>query len=111
MDFVKVALGWWEGLALVAFADVSKLANDGARLATLEIYCVLRRLAEVFVVAETTVAKEVIDLLRGEVLEKAGWVGGVARPHVARGGIGVSGEEEDRFSADVCLWACGLWVR
>jgi len=56
-------------------------------------------LAKVFVVAETTVAKEVIDLLRGEVLEGVGSVGGVARTS----GGGVSGSVEKRRSASVLM--------
>ena len=111
MDFVEVALGWWEGLALVAFAGVVKLSNGGTRLATLDKSRVLGYLAKVIVVAETTVAKEVIDLRRGEVLEGVGCAGGVTRLHVGRGRIGVHGKEKECFSTDACPRAYGLWVR
>ena len=68
--------------------------------------CILERLAKVFVVAETTIAEEVIDCLRGEVLERVRCIGDVARPYV-----GVCGEENECFSANARPWACGLWVR
>ena len=50
---------------------------------------------EVFVVAEPTVAKEVVDLVRSEILEGVGPVWGIAAADIRRGCGGVPAECEE----------------
>ena len=63
MDIVKVALGGREGYAGVASSQVCKFAEEGAGFVTLNKLGVLGDVSEVFVVVETTVAKEMVDLV------------------------------------------------
>ena len=68
MYLSKVVLGEWEDLPVVALTHAGIHSNGGTWLAALDKARVLRRLSEVCVVPEATVAKEVVDLLGGEVL-------------------------------------------
>ena len=63
VDLVQVALGGREGFSAVASSQVCKFAEGRARFATLNELGVLGDASEVLVVAETTVAEEMVDLV------------------------------------------------
>ena len=69
MEFVQVVLGRREGLSTVAFADVGELPNGGTRFAAPDELSVFGSFTEVFVVPKSTVSKQVVNLVGGEVLQ------------------------------------------
>jgi hypothetical protein len=70
VDLVEVAFCGRKRLSTVALAGVGKLTNECAWFAPLDKCHLLGGLAKVLVVTEPVVAGEVVDLLRGEILER-----------------------------------------
>ena len=63
VDLVQVALGGREGCAAVAFSQVCKFAKGRSGFTTLDELGVLGDASEVLVVVETTVSKDMVDLV------------------------------------------------
>ena len=70
VNLVEGAFAGREGFAARMLAQVCKLAKGGAGISTFGEFGVLGCGAKVFVVAETTVAKNLVDFGRGEVLKQ-----------------------------------------
>ena len=75
---------------MVPTAEIGELAERRAWFATLDEFCVFGDVPEVLVVAEPTVAEEVVDLVGSEVLERVGPVWSITAANIRRGCGGVS---------------------
>ena len=91
VELVKVMVGGSKGFAAVPLAEVGKLADRRAGFIPLDKLSIFRGTAEVFVVVEMAVSKQMLYLVGGEILEgvrpvwcvtwthvgrRCGWVGG-----------------------------------
>ena len=72
---------------------------------------ILGDVSEVFIVAEATVTKEVVDLIRREVLQTVGPVRGIARTYIRGRHISVVAEEEERVTVDSSTLELGTVAR
>ena len=84
MDLVEVVVGGSKGFSAGPLAEVGKLAYIWSGFTPLEKIGILRGAAEVSVVVETVVDKEMVDLVGGDILEGVGPVWCVTWTHVRR---------------------------
>ena len=110
MDFVKIALGGRKCFTVVPPAEIGELAERRARFAPLDDLRVFGNVSEVLVVAEPTVAEEMVDLIRREVLEGVGPVQGIAAADIRRGCGGVTAECEEGGVVDARRLELGLRI-
>ena len=75
-------------------AEIGELAKRWARFAPLDEFRVFGDVSEVLVVAEPTVAEEMVDLVRREILEGVGPVWGIAAVDIRRGCGDITAEFE-----------------
>ena len=118
VDLVEIVSGWWKTAAAFALLESGELANGRARFSAMYKASVLGCEAEVLVVLEPTIPKEVIDFVGGEVLEGVRAIRSVAGAHVRRGRIAVGRELKEGLwsyaffgTRGSNLWGCGLLLK
>ena len=111
VDLVELVFGGSEGFAAGPLAEVGKLGNRWAGFTPLDKLGILRGVAEVFVVAETVVSKQMVDIVGGEILEGVGPVQCVTWTHIRRRRGWVGEKKENIVLANKSGLGRGLGIR
>ena len=89
-----------KGLTAVPLAEVGKLAKRGAGFASLNKLGIFGGISKVFIVVEVMVTKQIVDLVKDEVLQRSGLVEGTTWAYIRRRHVGVVIEEEESVPVD-----------